>query len=209
MFFRIDAFAKRLMQENRALDMERDFRGWLSPHLPKGDRDRLRKNPPIFQSLSLTILMVAPSSSPPTNPEYDARVTEAIAILRQELPTLFDRDISYDIYRNDIKFTDPVNRFKGKFNYRIIFWTLRFHAQLFFTEIAFDLHRVDRDTPNTIVAEWTVRGILRLPWKPKLFFNGSSTYTLDEDGSIYDHVDTWDRKPGEILKQFIWGDRAS
>ena len=134
---------------------------------------------------------------------YQLQVEKVIEILQKDLPTLFEKDISYDIYTQDIYFQDPVNRFKGKFNYRIIFWTLRFHAQLFFTEIFFDLHDVKQTEQEIIKAYWTVRGTLRLPWKARLFFNGDSTYTLTQDALIYNHLDTWDRKPSEILKQFF------
>ena len=130
------------------------------------------------------------------------QMEQLITTLQQDLPTLFERDISYEIYTNDIYFRDPVNKFKGKFNYRLIFWTLRFHARLFFTEIAFDLHDVSESSNDTILATWTVRGVLRVPWQAKLLFNGYSTYKLNPDGLIYEHIDTWDKKPGEILQQF-------
>ena len=135
--------------------------------------------------------------------EYKSQVEENIIILKHDLPTLFEKDISYDIYTGDILFEDPVNKFKWKFNYRIIFWTLRFHAGLFFTDIHFDLHDVYQSNEYTIFAKWTVRGTLRLPWKAKIFFNGHSNYKLNQDGLIYEHIDTWDRKPGEILRQFL------
>jgi hypothetical protein len=128
---------------------------------------------------------------------------QIIDVLKQDLPTLFEEDISYDIYSQDILFRDPVNKFKGKLNYRIIFWTLRFHGQLFFTDIAFDLHDVSQTDESTILATWTVRGTLRVPWKARLFFNGYSTYKLNDEGFIYEHIDTWDREPGEILQQFF------
>jgi hypothetical protein len=128
---------------------------------------------------------------------------QIIEVLKQDLPTLFEQDISYDIYSEDIWFRDPVNKFKGKFNYRIIFWTLRFHGQLFFTELAFDLHDVSQTDESTILATWTVRGVLRVPWKARLFFNGYSTYKLNDQGLIFEHIDTWDRGPGEILQQFF------
>jgi hypothetical protein len=134
--------------------------------------------------------------------DRSATINHTIETLKTELPTLFERDLSYDIYTDDIFFKDPVNTFKGKFNYRIIFWTLRFHGQLFFTELYFDLHDVQQTEPNIILANWTVRGTLRLPWKPRLFFQGFSTYQLNESGLIYEHIDTWDRKPTDILKQF-------
>lgn len=135
--------------------------------------------------------------------EYLAQVQQNIEILKKDLPTLFEEDISYDIYTQDIFFKDPVNTFKGKLNYRIIFWTLRFHAGLFFREIYFDVHRVEQTAPDVITVDWTVRGTLRVPWKAKVFFNGNSTYKLNGKGLIYNHLDTWDRKPGEIVKQFF------
>lgn len=135
--------------------------------------------------------------------EYETQVQQAMAVLQAELPHLFQQDLSYDIYTKDIYFRDPVNTFKGKLNYRIIFWTLRFHARLFFTTIAFDLHQVTHPAPDTILATWTVRGRLRLPWKADLYFNGTSTYKLNPAAQIYEHIDTWDRSPTEVLKQFL------
>lgn len=135
--------------------------------------------------------------------EYQLQIKQVIETLKQDLPTLFKQDISYDIYTKDIYFQDPVNKFKNKLNYRIIFWTLRFHARLFFTQIYFDVHDVYQASENIIIANWTVRGVLRVPWKAKVFFNGYSTYKLTGDHLIYEHIDTWDRKPGEILQQFF------
>lgn len=133
---------------------------------------------------------------------HQLRLQSVISTLKQDLPTLFKQDISYSIYTQDIYFADPVNKFQGKFNYRIIFWTLRFHGGLFFTEIAFDLHDVYSNDLNTIIATWTVRGVLRVPWRAKLLFNGYSTYKLNADCLIYEHIDTWDKTPGEVLAQF-------
>ena len=130
------------------------------------------------------------------------QVKQLIETLKHDLPILFEKDISYEIYTQDIYFKDPVNTFKYKFNYRIIFWTLRFHARLFFSEIYFDVHEVEQSADETILAKWTVRGVLRVPWKAKLLFNGYSTYKFNADGLIYQHIDTWDRNPGEILQQF-------
>jgi Uncharacterized conserved protein (DUF2358) len=135
--------------------------------------------------------------------DYTAKLDGAIAILQTELPTLFEKDISYDIYSRDIFFQDPVNTFKGKLNYRIIFWTLRFHGGLFFTELYFDVHKLSQTSASTIRADWTVRGSLRVPWNAKLLFNGYSIYTFNPDGLIDRHIDTWDRSPMEILRQFL------
>ncbi len=140
------------------------------------------------------------SASSPRDP---AKIDHIIDILKQDLPTLFEKDISYDLYTADISFRDPVNTFKGKLSYRLIFWTLRFHGYWFFTHLSFDLHDVFLDSADTIRANWTVRGQLRLPWRTQIFFNGYSIYKLNSDDLIYDHVDTWDRAPLEILRQFF------
>ncbi|HHP7243120.1 MAG TPA: DUF2358 domain-containing protein [Elainellaceae cyanobacterium] len=134
---------------------------------------------------------------------YQSQIDHIIHTLKRELPTLFEKDLSYDIYTSNIFFKDPVNTFKYKFNYRIIFWTLRFHGQLFFTDLYFDVHDVHQAAKNVILADWTVRGTLRLPWDAAIYFNGQSTYKLTDDGLIYEHIDTWDRTPGEILRQFL------
>lgn len=147
--------------------------------------------------------MKTSNSLPLTEEAYQSQIQHVMTTLQQDLPTLFEKDITYDIYTSDIFFKDPVNEFKGKFNYRIIFWTLRFHAQLFFTEIYFDVHEIKQTEKAIIRVDWTVRGKLRVPWKAKIYFNGYSTYTLNDEGLIYHHLDTWDRKPSEILKQFF------
>ena len=133
----------------------------------------------------------------------ESKIALAIETLSVELPHLFETDLSYDIYSKNIYFKDPVNTFKGKFNYRIIFWTLRFHGKLFFSSLYFDLHEIGQTADDEIVAHWTVHGTLRVPWKAGVLFNGYSTYKLAPDGSIYEHIDTWDRSPGEVLRQFF------
>jgi len=131
------------------------------------------------------------------------RIFYLIKTLEQDLPPLFERDISYDIYSQDICFTDPINTFHRKWVYRVVYWSLRFHAKLFFTHIKLDLHDVRQVAPNALEAHWMVRGTLLLPWKPEVHFNGTSNYTINSDGLIYKHVDTWDRHPLEVLKQFF------
>lgn len=131
------------------------------------------------------------------------QVERAIATLAHDLPNLFQKDICYDIYSQDILFQDPVICFKGKPSYRLIFWTLRFYRRLCFTTICFNLHSVRGEADHTICAEWTVRGTLRLPWKPRLLFCGYSSYKLNREGLICEHIDIWDRPPSQVLRQFF------
>lgn len=147
--------------------------------------------------------MTTSQSNLAKNKDYSAQIQRDIETIKRDLPPLFEQDISYDIYTSNICFTDPINTFHGKLSYRIVYWSLRFHAQLFFTKIALDLHDVSQTGGNIIEANWTVRGTLRLPWQPRIHFNGNSRYILNEEGLVYEHIDTWDRKPTEVLRQFF------
>eukprot|EP00429_Kryptoperidinium_foliaceum_P117239 CAMPEP_0176306672 /NCGR_PEP_ID=MMETSP0121_2-20121125/63618_1 /TAXON_ID=160619 /ORGANISM="Kryptoperidinium foliaceum, Strain CCMP 1326" /LENGTH=158 /DNA_ID=CAMNT_0017648419 /DNA_START=1 /DNA_END=473 /DNA_ORIENTATION=+ len=45
---------------------------------------------------------------------------------------------------------------------------------------------------DTLVAEWRLRGILRLPWHPHLpTFSGKTVYHVDTDGLIEQHEEFW------------------
>ena len=129
-------------------------------------------------------------------------VDQAISILEADLPTLFERDLYYDLYATDIVFQDPINTFRGKVSYRLIFWALRFHSRLFFRTLQFDVHGVNPVESQSIRAEWTVRGTLRLPWQPQLDFGGYSLYRFNHQGQIDYHRDVWERSPKEIFQQF-------
>jgi hypothetical protein len=46
---------------------------------------------------------------------------------------------------------------------------------------------------DTIEAEWELKGILRLPWRPSLpTLSGRTVYHVDEEGLIYRHEEFWD-----------------
>jgi hypothetical protein len=47
-----------------------------------------------------------------------------------------------NIYRDDIIFRDPKNMFQGIKDYKTIFWSLRFHGQLFFRMLYVDVQRI-------------------------------------------------------------------
>ncbi|MDJ1177618.1 DUF2358 domain-containing protein [Roseofilum sp. BLCC_M91] len=153
--------------------------------------------------------MNSPSVLSANSDALPPQIKQVMEILQQDLPNLFQQDINYNIYTPDILFEDPISQFKGKLNYRIIFWTLRFHGQLFFTELGFDVHQIEFLPPQTLRVDWTVRGKLRVPWTAQINFNGYSIYTLIDQSLINHHVDTWDRPPLEILRQFLPGSAST
>lgn len=82
---------------------------------------------------------------------------------------------------------DPVNKFTGIENYKLIFWALRFHGRVLFREISFEIIRVWQPSENVILIRWNLRGVPRVPWEAKGQFQGTSRYKLDRDGKIYEH----------------------
>lgn len=119
--------------------------------------------------------------------DYYLNTGYAIRTLREEFPTLFYQELSFDIYRDDIVFKDPLNTFVGIENYKSIFWALRFHGRMFFRSLWIDIVSVWQPVENLIMVRWTVHGIPRVPWESCGRFDGTSEYKLDKDGKIYEH----------------------
>ncbi|XVF73102.1 hypothetical protein PTKIN_Ptkin12aG0174300 [Pterospermum kingtungense] len=118
---------------------------------------------------------------------YYVNVGYAIRTLREEFPDLFYRELSFDIYRDDVVFKDPLNTFVGIDNYKSIFWALRFHGRIFFRALWLDIVGVWQPVENVIMVRWTVHGIPRVPWESRGRFDGTSEYKLDKNGKIYEH----------------------
>ncbi|KAK1387926.1 Cysteine synthase [Heracleum sosnowskyi] len=105
----------------------------------------------------------------------------AVRTLREDMPLLFTKDLNYDIYRDDITFVDPLNKFTGIENYKLIFWGLRFHGKILFREISLEIFRVWQPSQNVILIRWNLKGVPRVPWEAKGQFQGTSRYKLDRN----------------------------
>ncbi|KAL8499839.1 hypothetical protein ACS0TY_019725 [Phlomoides rotata] len=119
--------------------------------------------------------------------DYYVNTGYAIRTIREEFPELFYKEPSFDIYREDIVFKDPLNTFCGIENYKSIFWALRFNGRIFFKALWVDIISVWQPVENLIMIRWTVHGIPRIPWESRSRFDGTSEYKLDKDGKIYEH----------------------
>nr|ACU23915.1 unknown [Glycine max] len=118
---------------------------------------------------------------------YYVNVGYAIRTLREEFPDLFYRELSFDIYRDDIVFKDPMNTFIGIENYKSIFWALRFHGRMFFKALWVEISSVWQPVENIIMVRWTVHGVPRVLWESRGRFDGTSEYKLDKQGKIFEH----------------------
>ena len=84
-------------------------------------------------------------------------------------------------------FRDPRNEFRGLPTYKTLFWSIRFHARLFFGARRVDVARVWQPADAEIRVRWSATGVSRLPWRPVGVFDGVSTFRLDSDGLIFEH----------------------
>nr|GMD61936.1 protein ABIL1-like isoform X2 [Ipomoea batatas] len=130
---------------------------------------------------------IKPSKEEEQKQDYYLNMGYAIRTIREEFPALFYRELSFDIYRDDIVFKDPVNTFVGIENYKSIFWALRFHGRMFFRALWIDIVSVWQPVDSMIMVRWTVHGIPRVPWESRGRFDGTSEYKLDKTGKIYEH----------------------
>ncbi|XP_042477918.1 uncharacterized protein LOC122059279 [Macadamia integrifolia] len=154
-------------------------------------------SPPLLSSFPLTKLETPPlrraqdndlpSAQDKQKNDFYVNIGLAVRTLREDLPSIFSKDLNYDIYRDDITFVDPLNTFTGIENYKLISWALRFHSRILFREIALEVYRVWQPSENVILIRWNLKGVPRVPWETRGQFQGTSRYKLDRNGKIYEH----------------------
>uniref|UniRef100_A0A1D1XRG4 Uncharacterized protein C6orf136 n=1 Tax=Anthurium amnicola TaxID=1678845 RepID=A0A1D1XRG4_9ARAE len=163
--------------------------------------DPVREGRLISPLLAGPLLRLSPSSPPSPSPSlkeqqrgegddrqrYYVNMGYAIRTLREEFPVIFYREPSFDIYREDIVFKDPLNTFVGINNYKRIFWALRMSGRMFFKALWVDIVSVWQPVENSIMIRWIVHGIPRVPWESHGRFDGTSEYKLDSNGKIFEH----------------------
>ncbi|QDZ19353.1 hypothetical protein HOP50_02g18690 [Chloropicon primus] len=130
---------------------------------------------------------------------FHVNAGKAIDTLREELPTVLQSDLSYDIYTEDVTFVDKLSPFfgrnsrttTGRENYKRAAFGIRFHTWLFFSRAKFEVTRVWQPHEDVIAVRWTFRGLPRIIGSA---FSGSTTYVdgisefkLNRQGLIYEH----------------------
>ncbi|CAL1398690.1 unnamed protein product [Linum trigynum] len=118
---------------------------------------------------------------------YYVNMGHAIRTLREELPDLFYKELSFDIYRDDIVYIDRFNTFAGIENYKSMFWALRVLGRVFFRGLWVDIISVWQPVDDIILIRWVIHGIPRVPWESLARLDGISEYKLDKKGKIYQH----------------------
>eukprot|EP00897_Mesotaenium_endlicherianum_P009254 jgi/Mesen1/8357/ME000463S07801 len=59
-------------------------------------------------------------------------------------------------------------------------------------------------SPTTIDAKWTLGGFLKFPWRPRVVpFEGATQYTIDAEGLVSLHDESWSISPLTALIETI------
>ncbi|KAM3329409.1 hypothetical protein ACQJBY_026465 [Aegilops geniculata] len=148
--------------------------------------------PPLF-SVPMTPASESPAATTRRDDDEEERrryylnLGYAIRTLREEIPDVFYKEPTFDVYRDDIVFRNPFNKFEGIDNYRSLFWGLRFTGRIFFKALWVDIVSIWQPAENLIMIRWIAHGIPRVPWDGHARFDGASVYKLDRNGKIYEH----------------------
>lgn len=103
---------------------------------------------------------------------------------------------SFEIYADDVVFSDPLTSFKGVERYQKM---IKF-MDSFFSDINLELHAIEQEK-QLIKTEWTLTMSSPLPWKPVMTISGSSELVLNNDLLIVSHRDYWQISPWQVLVQ--------
>ncbi|MEM9088094.1 MAG: DUF2358 domain-containing protein [Cyanobacteria bacterium P01_F01_bin.53] len=116
--------------------------------------------------------------------------------LRQDYARFPDNQ-TYELYAENVQFTDPMNAFEGVEKYRKM---IGFLAR-FFSNIKMDLHAIEQPEPTLITTQWTLHMDAPLPWSPRLSIPGRSELGVSKVGLIHSHIDYWHCSKLAVLMQ--------
>ncbi|MGB3768577.1 MAG: DUF2358 domain-containing protein [Phormidesmis sp.] len=109
----------------------------------------------------------------------------------------FPKDQTYSLYAEDVKFKDPMNKFKGVG----LFQKMIGFIGWFFGDVQMDLHSIEESAPSLIELRWTLNMNPPVPWSARLHIPGRTELWLSEQGLIESHVDYWSCSRLDVLKQ--------
>ncbi len=116
----------------------------------------------------------------------------------------FPDNQDYDLYAEDVEFRDPLNRFRGRDRYRA---NIGFIAR-WFRDIDLQLHDLGREG-DILHTRWTLSFTSPLPWRPRTVIHGHTEMSLNAEGLIARHIDTWETPPLAVLRQQWPGRRTA
>ena len=162
-------------------------------------------------SLSTEALrLVGPKSRPdelPSSPPAEApsSMAEFVEKLEEDFRRMYfvTGDLADELYVSDCVFADPTISFEGlelyKNNLRLLIPFLASPEIGLQGPIEVVDEVVEAGTRRArVMATWTLDTGLKLPWKPRVFVNGTTDYYL-VDFRIVRHVERWDIDPHQAV----------
>ncbi|CAM9925876.1 unnamed protein product [Discosporangium mesarthrocarpum] len=127
------------------------------------------------------------------DPPAAEAASKGVEDVKRGLEADFDRqyyvtgDLTSSLYRPDCLFTDPTTRVTSVQKYtdavKLLFDPENSKSELLSLIVEDDRH---------LLAEWRLQGYLKFPWHPFVApYTGTTRYTLDGDGLISRHEETW------------------
>ncbi|WOL15217.1 hypothetical protein Cni_G23998 [Canna indica] len=135
-------------------------------------------------------------------PSSASSADDVLRILRADYHRAYflTGDFTSDIYAEDCLFEDPTIKFRGRDQYSQNLGLL----VPFFDQPSLRLEKIEKNYEvNFILASWTLRTYLKLPWRPLISIKGSTTYDLGKDFKIIRHAESWNVSALEAVGQIF------
>uniref|UniRef100_A0A0E0LIB5 Uncharacterized protein n=1 Tax=Oryza punctata TaxID=4537 RepID=A0A0E0LIB5_ORYPU len=131
-------------------------------------------------------------------------VDDVVAVLEADYQRAYflTGNFNPDIYTEDCLFEDPTIKFRGRSRYSQNLDLL----VPFFDSPSLELENIEKGSrveTKFIMATWTLRTYLRLPWRPLIAIRGNTTYDLDEEYKVTRHAESWDVSALEAIGQIF------
>jgi hypothetical protein len=120
--------------------------------------------------------------------EFELNLGRAIDALRSDVPAFADRELSWDIYADNVQLADPSGvQTRGLQNYKQFFGVIRMFRRVMIDKV---------DITFKLRYDWSSK-IIKVTWYSKWYARGSSkaayvdatsSFHLDDQGKVFKHV---------------------
>jgi len=120
--------------------------------------------------------------------EFELNLGRAIDALRSDVPAFADRELSWDIYSDNVQLADPSGvQTRGLQNYKQFFGVIRMFRRVMIDKV---------DITFKLRYDWSSK-IIKVTWYSKWYARGSSkaayvdatsSFHLDDNGKVFKHV---------------------
>lgn len=177
------------------------------------EREKESETPQILKIAVTGVTELLRLFSPPSNQtslekQIDevpaSTVDDVLRIIKSDYDNAYfvTGNFTSSIYAENCIYADPTIKFRGRELYAR---NLKLLVP-FFDCASIILQKIEKDIvsdTNFVMASWKLRTNLKLPWRPLISINGSTTYELDEDYKIVRHVESWDVSAVEAVLQIF------